>query len=267
MLDAALLCTIALGCMGFADKIPPGNWWRWLNNTFFKIIIFLIATIISAHYSSQKELKTENDKALSDSLHFVQLKRNNDSLQNNFVIALRANSDSNIKTFTNALADYHLDYVNGQVLLKSLIKDSISKEIPGLAIYDDKIVYRWNSLKDSLTTSVYFSNVGNCPVLVTLTAYVTTNFKNVDKGEITEDMIIPQSSGLSKDFYLHSLVPELPDQYYILLRGKYSTTTKSQVKKIDELIYLEKDLNRFTHIIQKRAKDSLENIILHCPPY
>jgi len=225
------ICSVLLGLSSFLDKIPDYSNYTILKKSQFKIPFFLGLSILSiwatqsrddASKADQKatEAKNARELFLLDSLHKV----HDDSLQHAYAKQIDTNYKESIKIFSEVLLKYNLKYSADQQKVTSYLKDSISKEIPSVAILDVGSVQKITA--DSLVLTIPITNTGNCPVKITYAVYLgfeaggqlgflgKTNKYNGDE--------IAQGRGYTDDYRVY--YQQLPDKLFYYFKGFYSTS-------------------------------------------
>ena len=176
---------------------------------------------------------------------------------------LRKNSDSNIRTFTNALAVYNLDYKNGQVGLKSYLRDSLGRDAPGLLISTENTNFRESALKDSLNWYVPFVNTGNCDIMLSVSysqAYETKGrliFNGTYK--LFKNFVIGQNSHITIPFLNALNGSPVPDKFIYWIKGNYSNTSKTKIISLDIFYEWTKAQNYVGGISRGEVVDSLKH--------
>jgi hypothetical protein len=176
----------------------------------------------------------------SDKLHDSAYRHLEDSLHIDLVKKLENNSQTSLKTYTSALAQYHLEYVNGQVGLKSYLKDSLNPEMPGMFIPTASIKHTFDPTKQLFSISFPIANTGNCTILVNLDAYICFDFdhklyygykipavwknRSVAQGTLNE---------YPTDVQFHN---DIPNRTYFRFTGNYFGLTKKKKTPIDEVV-------------------------------
>jgi hypothetical protein len=267
------LCALIAGLSSFFDKwstysqrpIFQGRPWintAFLSNTWVKVLYFVFFAVISFILgkcnSDWAEKKTKYELANRDSAH----QRHDDSLQTVYKSDIRATNDSNIKSFSKSLEEYNLAYNEQQKKVVSLLKDSMSREIPSLDVIPGE--RHANLSTDSFYINFRFTNTGNCPLLVTSRIYEA--FVNPD-----QSLFVPGNNrGLNNRAIGIGLTDNLPDELkvngspleiYLLVTGSYTNAKNKIGISIDNLFTWDIHRNTIGVTNDPVERDSIEHLI------
>jgi hypothetical protein len=161
-------CAIVVALIAFVSEIRENSRLKFLDNLKFKIAITAIALCIGSWATVMKDKNNAIELGNRDSINAA-----------NFKNEVSEISKQNIETYVNALAKYQLYYIESENRVASLIKDSINKMIPDFGFGFQKSNFKRDPNGDSCIGDVGLENKGNCPLTVTLSAWILTESKGI----------------------------------------------------------------------------------------
>ncbi|MDB5143901.1 MAG: hypothetical protein JWQ66_2614 [Mucilaginibacter sp.] len=198
-LDVTLgICAATIGILAFANEFPDKKYLEKIKTLPFKLIVFLIATIIGVCATIKKNSLSDEEK-LAEKLN-SKLEQHQNDLANR-----KLTDQSNAKivnTFTSALAKYNFKYDSSQKTIIKLVRDSAKKETkityvshPELGI--DNIQLKKITNDSLILTIGFFTKQAACyhTVVKTYTAWGEDNlsyhFIPESKPNFINDVLIP----------------------------------------------------------------------------
>jgi len=236
-----------IGILAFADEIAKFEILRFIKSLRFKIIIFLIASILGVWASVKKDSnadlqnKIEKNKAIIE-----QLRR--DSI--NRVYTNESNSKI-VLSFTEGLAKYGLKFDTVQHRIEKLVRDSTKRNVtivenPELSLcpidglYD--IFYRTDTLffKLNFCSAKAISIVDSLKVTILvadgdINVFMPKSLKIVNQDILIEDNGGQIESNSKTGIQLHFPHAPIGNMVYVKVYGTYKNQDRSKTMSIDVL--------------------------------
>ena len=216
-----------------------------------------IGAIVTFWSGCDAKISQEKSEIIHDSAY----KHLQDSLHSDLLAKLDNSSKSSLKTYIDALAQYHLEYVNGQVGLKGYLKDSVNSELPGMFIPTTVIKHAYDSVKQLYTINFPVANTGNCTILVSLDAYICFDFNHTlyygyKIPAVWRNRSIAQRTQeeYPTDIQFHNSIPR---RMYFRFIGEYSSLSKRKGFPIDEVILCDSLNDKIGVPASQTFKDSI----------
>jgi hypothetical protein len=224
------VCAGAVALIAFGGEIADKTRFKLLGKIWFKIVL----TIVSFFFGIWASVVKDNNSAFELSQR--------DSVNNTKITAaIEASSKGNIKTFTDALAKYHLGYAESQdSIINFLKKNPSNSEIPDFDVMDapDAIQFNKDSATNYYRCKIAFKNFGNCPIIVSCRFSLLVDDGNqllVIPGSIAicANMSLSVGTPIVKAFGL--TIPPNIKSVHILFKASYSTYDKKIVRSLDRI--------------------------------
>jgi len=202
-------------------------------------IVGAVSTFLGGYSAEVEKDKAQRQQTLSEKAHDSAYKHLQDSLNHNLVTQLNSNSDSLFDVYIKALANYHLQYVNGQVSLKSYIKDSVEGDHPSLLINTQASNHYITPNKDSIVLYLPFQNMGNCAIKFSATIFIGDIHKSkytfIGKHVAFINAQLPQNSEVRHCACLYHS-GDFADKMIYYIKGHYSNMSGSKNMPIEQVI-------------------------------
>jgi len=199
----------------------------------------------------------------SDADHNIAYKKLQDSFYQELAVKIDSNGQSNIRTFTQALAEYNLAYKDGQVSFKLFIRDSINQDHPGLLINIGGAVKYVTPRKDSVVLKLPLINTGNCTLRVTASISVGVihrgKFEFLEKYNFLKDYQLAQFQNYIYDARMIT-DGTIPERVLYFIKGNCASVTQNKKLNLKEVFVWTLDDNEIGPPSNPKLTDSFQRL-------